>query len=158
MLGDAAVYAFTLFVLGRSARWGGYAAMLKGLLMAGFGAAVLMEGIRRAVVGGAPEPGGMALVALLALVANVSCLVLLLRHRTDDLNMKSTWLCSRNDVLANLGVMVERRGRLVTRSPVPDLVVGFAIAVLFLQSAFSVIRESWAALKSRPAGHVEVES
>jgi cation diffusion facilitator family transporter len=158
MLGDAAVYGFSLYVLGRSARWRASAAFLKGLLMAAFGVGVLAEGVRRALVGVAPEPAGMGAVALLALGANAACLVLLLRHRTDDLTMRSTWLCSRNDVLANVGVLAAAGAVALTGSRWPDLVVGGVIAVLSLQSAWSVLRESGAALHAARSAPREAHS
>jgi Co/Zn/Cd efflux system component len=86
-------------------------------------------------------------VGLLAVAANAACAVLLLRHRHDDLNMHSVWLCSRNDLMSNLAVI--GAGVLVAamQSQWPDVVVGFAIALLFLRTSFGVIGRSVAGLR-----------
>ena len=84
----------------------------------------------------------MGAVAALALVANVICFGLLFRHRGDDVNMRSVWLCSRNDVIANVAVMTAALGVWISNSFWPDLLVGVAIALLFFSSAFQVIREA----------------
>ena len=82
------------------------------------------------------------------LVANVSCFILLMRHRTDDLNMRSTWVCSRNDVIANGGVLLAAAGVAITRTVWPDILIGLLIAGLFLCSAWGVIRASLTALRT----------
>jgi Co/Zn/Cd efflux system component len=99
MLGDAAVYALSLYVIHRGPVWRTRAALVKGLAMGAFGLGVLAQAIIRALAGGLPRAETMGLVGALALAANVTCLLLLYRHRTDDLNMRSTWMCSRNDIL-----------------------------------------------------------
>lgn len=91
----------------------------------------------------------MGLFGVLALLANASCLVLLMRHRTDDLNMHSTWVCSRNDVIANGGVLLAAGGVAITGTAWPDVLIGLLIASIFLFSAWGVIRAS---LTARRAG------
>lgn len=142
MLGDATVYGFSLFVLDRGLRWRNRAALLKGLIMAAFGAGVLTEAIMKAVTGIMPSGQTMGLIGMVALAANLFCLLLLVRHRHDDLNMRSTWLCSRNDIIANLGVLVAAGLVLLVHSRWPDILIGSAIALLFLASAFGVLRAS----------------
>jgi Co/Zn/Cd efflux system component len=90
-------------------------------------------------------------MGFVALCANLLCLVLLMRHRGDDLNMRSTWLCSRNDVVANAGVLAAAAGVALTQSVWPDLLVGVAIAAMFSRSAVEVIRASARALRASAA-------
>ena len=140
MLGDAIVYGFSLYVVGRGERWQARGALLKGLIMAVFGAGVLAEAVAKIVLGVVPAPDVMGAVGVVALGANATCLVLLRRHRDDDINMGSAWLCSRNDVAANGGVLAAALGVLITGAAWPDIAVGLAIALLFVSSAVTVIR------------------
>jgi cation diffusion facilitator family transporter len=146
MLGDALVYGFSLYALGRSLRWRNGAALLKGLGMAGFGLAVLAHALFQLAHGAAPAGGPMAAVAALAMAANAICFALLYRHRAADLNMRSTWLCSRNDLIANAGVLLAAAGVHATGSSWPDILVGIAIAGLFLATAAGVLKASADAL------------
>ena len=142
MLGDAIVYGFSLYVIRRGIHWQARAALLKGVLMAVFGLGVLAEvgsKLVRDVVPAAQMIGG---VGLLALAANMVCLVLLWRRRLDDINMRSAWLCSRNDVLANAGVLFAAAGVAITGSAWPDIAVGLLIAAMFVSSAIAVIRDA----------------
>jgi cation diffusion facilitator family transporter len=148
MLGDSLVYGFSLYVLHRSRTWRARAALLKGGIMAAFGIGVLVEAFTRLASGVPPMAPVMATVGALALAANVVCFVLLWRHRSDDINLRSTWLCSRNDLYANSAVLVAAAAVAWTASPWPDLLVGAGIAALFLRTAGSVIRESLAELAS----------
>lgn len=142
MLGDAIVYGFSLYVIARGPMWQARAALLKGGIMALFGLGVLAQVILRLVRGGVPSADVMGGVGLLVLVANTVCLALLWRRRGDDVNMRSAWLCSRNDVVANAGVLVAAATVGVSGSAWPDLLVGLAIASLFAQSAVGVIRQA----------------
>lgn len=152
MLGDSFVYGFSLFVLQRSATWRARAALAKGLIMAAFGIGVLVDVGFKLVSGVPPLVPAMFAVGTLALAANAACFALLWRHRADDINLRSTWLCSRNDLVANAAVLLAALGVAVSRSPWPDLVVGAAIAALFLRTAGSVLRESLAELALHPVG------
>jgi Co/Zn/Cd efflux system component len=145
MLGDAIVYGFSLYVIGRVPIWQTRAAVLKGIIMAGFGAGILAEVASKLARGLTPEAEVMWVVALLALLANTAVLGLLWRHRADDINMRSVWVCSRNDVLANAGVLLAALGVSLTRSAWPDIAVGLAIAALFGTSAVTVLRQALAA-------------
>jgi cation diffusion facilitator family transporter len=147
MLGDAIVYGFSLYVIGRAPVWQSRAALLKGIIMAAFGIGIVVEVCSKLARGLTPEVQIMWAVALAALVANASVLVLLRRHRADDINMRSAWLCSRNDVLANGGVLLAALGVGLTGSAWPDILVGLAIAALFGLSAVGVIRAALAALQ-----------
>ena len=147
MLGDSLVYAFSLYVLWRSAAWKANAALLKGAIMAVFGVGVLLEVIYKTISGVIPTAATMGIIGALVLLGNGICFLLLLRHRSDDLNMRSTWLCSRNDIIANLSVLVAAAGVKFLNSSWPDILVGAAIAGLFLRSAYSVLRESLSELR-----------
>ncbi len=144
MLGDAIVYGFSLYVIGRAPAWKGRAVLLKGLVMAGFGLGVLGEVASKLARGVTPDAQIIWTVALVALAANASVLGLLWPHRADDLNMRSAWLCSRNDVLANAGVLLAAAGVGWTGSAWPDIAVGLAIAALFGCSAVGVLRQALA--------------
>ena len=140
MLGDAVVYGFSLYVLGRGPVWQARAALLKSAVMAAFGAGVLVQVGTKLARGLTPGADVMAGVGLLALAANAAVLAVLWRHRSDDLNMRSVWLCSRNDVIANAGVLLAAGGVGLTGSGWPDIAVGLAIAGLFMLSALEVGR------------------
>ncbi|ETX06197.1 cation transporter [Candidatus Entotheonella palauensis] len=148
MLGDAFVYALSLYALHRSQSWRAGAALTKGLIMAAFGIGVVIEAAFKLSVGVVPQGSLMGIFGLLALAANVSCLVLLMRHRSDDLNMHSTWVCSRNDVIANGGVLLAAAGVSMTGTVWPDMVIGLVIAGFFLFSAWGVIRASLTELRT----------
>jgi cation diffusion facilitator family transporter len=140
MLGDAFVYGLSLYALHRSARWRAGAALTKGVIMGAFGIGVVLEAGLKMATGVVPQGSLMGLFGTLALLANVSCFVVLMRHRSDDLNMRSTWLCSRNDVIANGGVLLAAAGVSVSGTAWPDILIGLLIAGLFLSSAWGVIR------------------
>jgi cation diffusion facilitator family transporter len=151
MLGDAFVYGFSLYVLWRSLKWKAVAAIVKGIIMAAFGIGVLAQGIHKIVLGVVPNAETMGIIGALVLLGNGICFLLLFRHRADDLNMRSTWLCSRNDIIANLAVLVAAAGVAFFASTWPDIIVGVAIAALFLKSAFTVVYESLAELRALKA-------
>lgn len=148
MLGDVLVYGFSLFVVARSARWQAVAALFKGAFMLLFGLAVLAEAAHKALHPVLPAAGTMGGIAALALGANLVCFRLLYRHRGDNLNMSSVWLCSRNDLIANLGVIGAAAATFLLASRWPDILVGVLIAGLFLGSALRVLRQSVRALRT----------
>jgi cation diffusion facilitator family transporter len=149
MLGDAIVYGFSLYVIGKGAIWQSRGALLKGTIMAAFAVGIAVEVVLKLARGVIPASEIMSAVGLVALAANASVLAFLWRHRSDDLNMRSAWLCSRNDVIANGGVVLAAAAVAITRTPWPDIAVGLGIAVLFGMSAVSVLREA-----VRQPGHV----
>lgn len=151
MLGDALVYGFSLYAVARGVRAKALSAMLKGGIMAAFGLFALGEVIYRLVSPEAPLPATVGIVGALALAANGACLLLLRRHRGDDINMRSVWLCSRNDMAANAAVMVAAAGVWLSGSGWPDIVVGAGIALLFLKSAATVLTEARRELRNAPA-------
>jgi cation diffusion facilitator family transporter len=155
MLGDSLVYGFSLFVLHRSLVWRVRAALAKGGIMAAFGVGVLLEAAFSLRTGVPPVVPVMAAMGVLALVANAFCFALLWRHRADDINLRSTWLCSRNDLIANAAVLVAAVLVAWSGSVWPDLIIGAGIAVLFLRTAASVLRESLTELGRLRSGALE---
>ncbi|MCC6879561.1 MAG: cation transporter [Rhodocyclaceae bacterium] len=151
MLGDALVYGLSLFALSRSARWKAGAALAKGVFILGLGAAVLVEIGLKIAYGAPPKSGLMLGFGALALAANLVCLALLWRFRRLDVNMSSTFECSRNDVIANVGVLAAAGGVAVFASPWPDIAVAAVIAAFFLRSAVKVLGEAWPIFRPPPA-------
>jgi Co/Zn/Cd efflux system component len=143
MLGDSLVYAFSLYVLGRSELWRLWAARSKGLVMVLLVVVVLAEAALKLIDGARPTAETMGEIGALALAGNTLCFALLYRHRADDLNMRSTWLCSRNDLVANTAVLAAAAAVGITGTVWPDVIVGVAIAGLFLHTAIVVLRESF---------------
>ena len=142
MLGDALAYGFSLYVVAHGLRMKALAAIFKGLIMAVFGLFVLGEAIYKILAPHVPVFEAIGVMGLVALAANSFCLFLLWSHRADDINMKSVWLCSRNDIIANTSVLAAAAGVWITASPWPDILVGTALAGLFLRSAVHVLTEA----------------
>lgn len=142
MLGDSLVYAMTLIVLNKSSRQQAGASLAKGLIMLLFGLGVMIDACVRFTSLAVPVAETMGWVGSLALVMNTVCFFLLWRHRADNLNMSSTWTCSRNDLIANAGVIGAAGFTALTLSKWPDLIVGVIIAAIFVSSAFSVLIRS----------------
>ena len=142
MLGDALVYGLSIYVIARGARMKAIAALFKGAIMAAFGLFVFGQAIYKSMVPHVPVFEAIGAIGLLALAANTLCLALLWRHRTDDINMSSVWLCSRNDIIANISVLFTALGVWLTGSGWPDILVGLALAALFLRSALYVLRRA----------------
>lgn len=142
MLGDTLVYCFSLYVIARSDAWKAGSALAKGVIMAAFGLFVLAQGAYKFLHPAVPHFETIGVVGLLALAANSACLFLLWRHRGEDVNMRSVWLCSRNDIIANISVLFAAAGVWVTHTQWPDLLVGLGIAVLFLRSAYHVFKDA----------------
>ncbi len=148
MLGDALVYGFSLYVVARGVAMKAKAALLKGAVMAAFGLFVFGQAIYRIVFPQLPVFEAIGAIGLMALAANSTCFFLLWRHRADDINMSSVWLCSRNDIIANISVLFAAVGVWLTHSAWPDILVGLALAALFMRSALFVLREAVQALRA----------
>jgi Co/Zn/Cd efflux system component len=141
-LGDAGNYIISLAVLGMALRYRAMAALAKGLTMSAFGFWVVGTVVWHAAMGTVPEPITMGIVGVAALIANAACAVLLYAYRDGDANMQSVWICSRNDVLGNLAVLLAALGVFGTGTGWPDLVVAAIMANLALQGAIVVIRQA----------------
>lgn len=148
--GDAANYGISLVVLGMTLTWRARAALLKGLTMGAFGLFVLGRAAWSAATGTVPEPVTMGAIGALALLANVSVAAMLYAWREGDANMRSVWLCSRNDAIGNLAVMAAALGVFGTGRSWPDLAVAVAMGVLALTAARAVIHQAVAELRSVP--------
>ena len=151
-LGDSLTYAVSLMVIGRPMTWRAGAGIGKGLAMGAFGAAIFLATMLRAFEPGAPAAATMGVVGLLALVANVGCAAALFRYRGGDSNMRSVWLCSRNDGINNLAVLAAAGAVFVTASRWPDLLVGFGLALLELTTAWQIIRQATGELRQARPG------
>lgn len=153
MLGDALVYGFSLYVVARGAAMKAKVALFKGVIMAAFGFLVLAQAIYRIIVPQLPVFETIGVIGLLALAANGVCFYLLWRHRADDINMSSVWLCSRNDIIANISVLFAAAGVWLTHSGWPDILVGLALAALFLRSAVHVLNNAIKELRTANGKH-----
>jgi Co/Zn/Cd efflux system component len=153
MLGDAVVYALSLYALSRGPRWEAGAAIAKGGIIFVFGIAIIGEIVDKIVNGVPPSSTLMLAFGSVALVANLSCLALLWRFRAENVNMSSTFECSRNDVASNIGVLVAAGLVAATSAAWPDIAIGGIIAILFLRSAWRVLAEAipaWRAARAVP--------
>jgi Co/Zn/Cd efflux system component len=146
-LADAANYGISLFVVGLALRYRATAALTKGLSMGAFGLWVIGTVIWHAIAGTVPEAITMGAVGIAALLANGASFGLLWAYRTGDANMHSVWLCSRNDVIANLAVLLAALGVFGTGTGWPDVIVAAVMASLALQGAWVVVRQSLAELR-----------
>lgn len=142
MLADATVYGISFYAVGRSPIYKTRAAFSSGILQVALASLVLLDVIRKFISGSAPEPAFMIGVGLLALVANVYCLSLLASHRSGEVHMRSSWIFSKNDVIANLSIVVAGLLVRLLQSPIPDLVIGLGVAVLVLRGGLETFKET----------------
>lgn len=147
-LGDSANYALSLGAIALGGAWISRVALLKGIAMSAYGVAVLAYAAWRAWLGVAPEPITMGVVGTLALAVNLGVATLLYRFRDGDANMRSVWLCTRNDVIANLAVLAAAAGVLGTGTVWPDVAVAAILAILGLASGRIVMRHARAELSA----------
>ncbi|HVT92167.1 MAG TPA: cation transporter [Bryobacteraceae bacterium] len=141
-LADTATYGITLFILGKGLRHRALAGLMKGLAMGTFGIWVLGNAVWHAFSGAVPESFTMGAVGFAALVANGLTAALLLSYRSGDSNMRSVWLCSRNDAIGNLAVMLAALGVFGTGAGWPDVIVACIMGGLALQSARLIVRQA----------------
>ena len=148
--GDTATYAISLAVVGHSIAWRARAAQLKGLVLGGFALFVLGSALWRTFVTGVPEAATMGIVGAMALTVNVSAALLLMRFRDGDANVRSVWLCSRNDALGNIAVLIAAGVVAVTATKWADLAVAAIMAGLFLSTATQIVRQARQELAHTP--------
>jgi Co/Zn/Cd efflux system component len=141
-LGDAFNYGLSLSVLGMAIAWRSRAAVFKGLCMLVFGVAVLAKAAWALQYGAAPQAATMGMVGTLALVANASVAAMLYAYREGDANMRSVWLCTRNDAIGNVAVLLAALGVFGTGSAWPDLLVAGVMASLALVGGWSVLKQA----------------
>ena len=146
MLADAMVYGSALFVIGKTAMAKANSALLSGVFQMLLGIGVMFEVIRRFLFGSEPISTVMIVISLFALAANIVCLVLLNKHKQGEVHMRATWIFSKNDVIANLGVITA--GLLVAyfESAIPDLIIGAIISSVVLYGSYQIFSE---AIKAR---------
>ncbi|MGK7956299.1 MAG: cation transporter [Crocosphaera sp.] len=146
MLGDALVYGCSLYVIQKGNKAQAQAAMLKGGIMFMSAIAVFARATHQLFTQTVPTVQVMSEIGLLALIANLICFFLLIRHRDDNINMSSVWLCSRNDIIANTSVLVTAGLVFLTGSFLPDFILGLFLTVVFAQSAGKVLTQARQAL------------
>ena len=144
--GDAANYAIGLLVVGMVLRYRAMAALAKGTTMGLFGVWIIGTAIWHALHGTLPNAYTMGAIGFAALAANAISFGLLWVHRDGDANMRSAWICTRNDVLGNLAVLLAAAGVFGTGTGWPDIIVAAIMASLALQGAWLVVRQSLAEL------------
>ena len=141
-LGDALTYGISLAVIGASIRARTNAALAKGISLFLMGAWVFGSTVYRVFYVGVPEAEIMGIVGALALATNLASVLLLVSYKDGDANVRSVWLCSRNDAIGNVAVMIAALGVWGTASGWPDLIVAAIMASLFLSSSFQIIRQA----------------
>jgi Co/Zn/Cd efflux system component len=140
--GDAANYGLSLAVLSMGLLWRARAALVKGMTMGAYGLFVLGKTLWAALAGVPPEAITMGAIGLVALAANVSVAVMLYAYRDGDANMRSVWLCSRNDAIVNMAIVLAAVGVFGTGAAWPDLLVAAIVSALALSAAVSVVRQA----------------
>ena len=145
MLADALVYGIGLYALGRPQYWRNRAALTNGILQLLLGLVVIVEVIFKLFANVIPQSEIMGIFAVIALVVNTTSLILLTRFRDGDINLRATWICSRNDMLANIGVLIAAGLVAYTQTGWPDIIIGVIIALVVVQSAIKIIKEAMTA-------------
>ena len=149
--GDAANYGVSLFVLAMIPVWRARAALIKGVTMGGYGLFVLTTAVWNLLYGTVPHATTMGAIGFLALVANLGVAVLLYTYRNGDSNMRSVWLCTRNDAIGNVAVLFAALGVMGTHSGLPDIAVAAVMGILGLTAARSVIAQARQEIKAQVA-------
>ena len=160
-LGDTLTYGMSLAVIGLSLRVRATAALIKGATLALMGLWVLGATMWHAFVLGTPRAEVMGLLGMLALAANVASVLILIKYKDGDANVRSVWLCSRNDAIGNVAVMLAALGVWGTATSWPDIIVATILASLFLNSAGKILRQAldeWRSARSAQTQHSAVTS
>ncbi|MCD8504962.1 MAG: cation diffusion facilitator family transporter [Burkholderiaceae bacterium] len=152
-LGDALTYGISLWAIGKSIGTRAYAALFKGVSLAAMGFWVFGSTIYEVFVLAVPKASVMGIVGFLALAANLTSVLLLMKYRDGDANVRSVWLCSRNDAIGNVAVMLAAGAVYFTTSAWPDLIVAAAMAGLFLWSSIQIIRQATQELREQRPAH-----
>jgi Co/Zn/Cd efflux system component len=145
--GDSLSFAVSLFVLSMALIWRSRVALLKGFFMAGYGVAILALTAWNMQRGVVPEAATMTFIGIAAFSVNLGVALLLYRYRTGDANMRSVWLCSRNDALSNLAIIAAAAGVFGTGTAWPDIIVAVIMATLGLTAGLTVIRQARVEIK-----------
>ena len=155
--GDTATYALSLMVIGASVKTRARASLVKGASLALIALTILVMTGLRVLSGAPPEAGTMGIVGFLALTSNLASVFILLRWRDGDSNVRSVWLCSRNDAIGNAGVIAAGGFVAVTGAAWPDLVVATLLAGLFLKSAIAITAQASRELKTEAINSVSTK-
>ena len=148
MLADAMIYALGLFALGRAEHWKNRAALTSGIFQMILGLGILVQPIYLLSSNNLPDAFNMGVFGVLALVANTVSFMLLMAYRDGDINMRATWICTRNDMINNVGVLIAAGLVYWLSSPLPDIIIGLMIAGIVMWSASGVIKEAWVTLRT----------
>ncbi len=140
MLADTGVYGISLYAVGKTIREKKKSAQMNGFFQMILGFGIIAETIRRFIFGSDPEPRYMILISLLALAANVYCLILLSKHKKGDVHMRASYICSSTDVMANIGVVLAGVAVFLTASRYPDLIIGIVVTGIVLQGAYRILK------------------
>ncbi|MFN4150918.1 MAG: cation transporter [Candidatus Sericytochromatia bacterium] len=147
MLGDSFVYGFSIFVITRSIKWKTIASLSKSFIMFTFGILVISKIVYQIINPEIPIHQTMTIVGVLALIANIICFLMLYKFRSHDTNMTSTWLCSRNDIITNIGILIVAWIVSITNSIWPDIIFSIIVTCLFLSSSLHILKLSLKDLK-----------
>jgi len=139
MLADALVYSVSLYAVGKSIQVKISAARLSGIFQILLGLGVAVDVLRRFISGSEPESIYMIMIGFLALMANTVCLALIAKHRKGEIHMRASWIFSKNDVIANIGVITAGILVSVLVSPLPDLIIGLIISVVVINGGVSIL-------------------
>ncbi len=156
--GDSANYAISLVVAGMALSWRARTAFLKGLTLLAFGLWVLVTAILAFINGTAPQAAMMGVVGAMALVANIGVALLLYRFRTGDANMRSVWICSRNDAIGNVAVMIAALGVFQTGSAYPDLAVAGLLAALAISGGWEILWQARSEMRAGSAASTKAQN
>ncbi len=142
MLADAMVYGISLYAVGKTANAKIRAALLSGYFQIVLALGVITEITRRAIWGSEPEPIFMIVVSMVALIANIVCLILISKHRDGEVHMRASWIFSKNDVIANVGVILGGVLVYALNSRLPDLVIGTVIVLIVLRGGYVIVTDA----------------
>tara|TARA_R110002167_G_scaffold43085_6_gene130481 strand:- start:148 stop:762 length:615 start_codon:yes stop_codon:yes gene_type:complete len=142
MFADAIIYGIGLYAIGKSLMHKANAARISGYFQFMLGATILVDIVRRSILGSEPESYLMMGMGFIALIANVICLIIIRKHKNDEVHMRASWIFSANDVIANTGVILA--GALVywLDARWPDLVIGFVVAMVVIKGAFMILKDA----------------
>ena len=156
-LGDTVTYTITLMVIGMPLLWRARAALFKGVTLGLMGGWILISTVYSTIFIGLPKAETMGLIGVMALLANLTSVLFLLKYRNGDANVRSVWLCSRNDAIGNLAVILAATGVWASESAYPDLAVAGLMSTLFLWSSIQIVKQAREELASESSVVVTAE-
>lgn len=142
MLADAAVYGIALYAVGGSFAIKAKAARISGIFQIVLGGLVMVDAIRRLIVGSQPESLLMISVGIIALFANVICLFLISKHKAGEVHMRASWIFSKNDVIANIGIILGGVCVYLLETRIPDLMIGMIISIIVVRGGIQIVRDA----------------